>query len=93
MGATAALVGVHRKIISAALGTRKRKLNLVGKTTKLWLLGYHYKHVWPRIVGLLDMVVSRSDLLAYILCDSLDIVFTAFGNRVCLIFHFSVLCR
>lgn len=37
------------------------------------------------------MVVSRSDLLVYILCDSLDIIFTAFGNRVCLIF-FGFLC-
>lgn len=27
------------------------------------------------------MVVSRSDLLAYIWCDSLDRVFIAFGNR------------
>lgn len=44
-------------------------------------------------MGLLGVVVSRSDLLAYILCDSIDTIFTAFGNRVCLISCFSVLCR
>lgn len=47
VGATVVLAGVHRKIISAALGPKKGKLNLVGKSTKLWLVGYHYKHIWP----------------------------------------------
>lgn len=35
---------------------------------------------------LLGMVMSRSDLLAYIWCDSLDTIFTTFGNRVDLTF-------
>lgn len=33
------------------------------------------------------------DLLSYFLCDFLDRIFTAFGNRVCLTFCFSVLRR
>lgn len=36
-GSYCCIGGAYRKVISAALGPRKRLLNLVGKSTKLWL--------------------------------------------------------